>query len=106
MTTTIGFHPALPCCTMRDADGALCGKAATVGTLYPAAGGLWLVQPFCRECALALVSAHAPETDELFPPAVESGAERIADRAIRVVGAFKRFGDDDWIDRASTDGRR
>ena len=101
MTISIGFHPPLPCCTMQDADGTLCGKQATVGTLYPAAGGLWMLQPFCRDCAIALVSVYSPP-DELFPPAAGTSAitpadaeritERIAERAIRVVGLFKRFG--------------
>jgi len=98
-TTTIGFHPSVPCSTIVDADGHLCGKEATVGTLYPMGGGQYILQPFCRDCTQKLVQVYA---GELFPPP--------SDRA-PLIGPAKRQAepsDDDrsgWIERASRDGR-
>ncbi len=93
MTTSIGFTPALPCVTIQ--GGTTCGKPATAGTLYPTGDGNYILQPFCRECTQALLRIYGPEGD-LFPPAAAStaleDAERIAGRAIRVVGRMKRFG--------------
>lgn len=66
-TISIGFSPALPCCTIQ---GALkCGKEATAGTLYPTSGGNYILQPFCRDCTQALLRVYEPQGGELFPEA-------------------------------------
>lgn len=65
-TTTIGFSPALPCCTLVAPD-QMCGKPATVGALYPIGHGNHILQPFCRECVQAVQRVYGPP-EELFPP--------------------------------------
>jgi hypothetical protein len=58
-TTTITFSPALPCSTISADGAALCGKDATVGTLYPMGGGQYILQPICRECVAAMQRNYA-----------------------------------------------
>ena len=95
MTTSIGFTPALPCATIQ--GDRMCGKPATAGTLYPLTGGLWLLQPFCRDCTAALLWVYGGDA-ELFPPAAAStsaaDAERQAEQAIGIVGKLKRMMED------------
>lgn len=83
-TTTIGFHPALPCSTVQG-DG-ICGQPATAGTLYPTGGGQYLLQPFCRDCTAALMRVYGPDSSELFPP--PPGPK------LTIVGRRKRVSDD------------
>lgn len=59
VTTTITFSPPRPCSTIRGT--ALCGKPATVGTLYQIGGGQYILQPFCRECVAAMQRNYAPD---------------------------------------------
>ena len=57
--STISFNPALPCCTWQ--GDVLCGKPATVATLYPTGGGMYIMQPICRDCVAALERVYFPD---------------------------------------------
>jgi hypothetical protein len=93
VTISIGFTPAVPCCTIQGIT--MCGEPATAGILYPTNDGNYILQPFCQSCTQALLRVYGPHS-ELFPPVAAQtaleDAERIAERAIRVVGRMKRFG--------------
>jgi len=52
--STITFDPPLPCSGIGVDGSTRCGKDATVGTITPAGGGQYLLQPFCRECVAAM----------------------------------------------------
>ncbi|MDQ2995714.1 MAG: hypothetical protein M3R61_01470 [Chloroflexota bacterium] len=85
-TTSISFHPAQPCCTLKNAAGTRCGTMAAAGTLEPIVGGNFILQPFCEDCTQALLRVDDPP-GELFPPAAESAADR---HAIRAIGMIKK----------------
>jgi hypothetical protein len=49
---TITFDPPLPCSTWL--FGRLCGKPATVATIYPTGGSMYIMQPICKDCVAGL----------------------------------------------------
>jgi hypothetical protein len=55
-TLTIRFDPPLPCATI-DGDRR-CGKDATAATLYPTGGGMYIMQPICRDCVAGLAKVY------------------------------------------------
>jgi hypothetical protein len=64
--SSISFSPALPCSSMI--GDTLCGKDATVATLYPMGGGQFILQPFCRTCVAQLQQIYGPPAEPSDDP--------------------------------------
>ncbi|HEX9442028.1 MAG TPA: hypothetical protein VF909_20230 [Roseiflexaceae bacterium] len=90
MTTSIGFDPALPCCTIQ--GDTICGKAATAGTLYPMGSSNYILLLFCRECTQALLAVYGPPGELGGPAAGETqDVASVAEQtAVRAIGLAKR----------------
>lgn len=60
----------LPCSIRKTTAGnpnGICGKPATAGYVYPHTSyhspGCWIVQPVCRECAMAAANVYEGERE-------------------------------------------